>query len=237
MLIGPQNLPENIARVRSRIAKAAAQCGRSVDSVTLIGVSKSQPAGAIQTALQSGLTHFGESYLQEALDKMQQVKAPDITWHFIGNVQANKTRSIAENFAWVHSVDRLRIAERLSAQRPYHAPALNICLQINLGGEATKGGATPEEAPALVEAIHKLPRLKLRGLMTLPPEEEDEARQRHWFSLLRQVFAELNARGAGLDSLSMGMTADFEAAVLEGATLIRVGTAIFGPRTHTMRSA
>src|SRR5688572_3865781 len=131
MLIGPQNLPENIARVRNRCAAAAARCGRNVDSVTLIGVSKSQPVESIQAARQSGVTHFGESYLREALDKMKQVNAPDVTWHFIGNIQANKTRPIAENFAWVHSVDRLRIAERLSAQRPYHAPPLNVCLQIN----------------------------------------------------------------------------------------------------------
>jgi PLP dependent protein len=237
MLIGPQNLPENIARVRNRIASAAAQCGRSVDSVTLVGVTKSQPAEAIDAAAQGGLKDFGESYLQEALNKMSAVKTRDITWHFIGNVQANKTRQIAEHFAWVHGVDRLRIAERLSAQRPYHAPPLNICLQVNVAGEATKGGASPEEAPALIGAMSQLPRLKLRGLMCLPPEEETLDRQRYWFAQVRGIFERLNANGAALDTLSMGMSADFEAAVLEGATLVRVGTAIFGPRTNTMRSA
>lgn len=219
------------------LAQAAARCGRNVDSVTLVAVSKSQPAQAIEAAAQCGLRDFGESYLQEALQKISLVKARDITWHFIGNVQANKTRPIAENFAWVHGVDRLRIAERLSSQRPYHAPPLNICLQVNIAGEATKGGATPEEAPALVAAISRLPRLKLRGLMCLPPEEDEEARQRHWFALVRQLFERLNASGAGLDTLSMGMSADFEAAVLEGATRVRVGTAIFGPRTNTIPPA
>jgi pyridoxal phosphate enzyme (YggS family) len=236
MLIGPQNLPENIARVRSRIASAAAHRGRNVDSVTLIGVSKSQPAEMVDAAAQAGLRDFGESYLREALDKMTAVKARDVTWHFIGNVQANKTRPIAEHFAWVHGVDRLRIAERLSAQRPYHAPPLNICLQVNLAGETTKGGAAVEEVPTLVAAISPLPRLKLRGLMCLPPEEGELHRQRHWFAQVRELFERLNASGAGLDTLSMGMSADFEAAVMEGATLVRVGTAIFGPRTNTMRA-
>jgi PLP dependent protein len=237
MLIGPQNLPENIGYVRDRIARAAAQCGRSVDSVTLIAVSKSQPASAIDAAARVGIRHFGESYLQEALEKMSAVSDRDITWHFIGGLQANKTRPIAEHFAWVHSVDRLRMAERLSAQRPYHAPPLNVCLQVNVGGELSKGGASPDEVPELVASISKLERLKLRGLMCLPPEEDEPDRQRHWFARLRALYDSLNRSGAGLDTLSMGMSGDFEAAILEGATLVRVGTAIFGPRTNTMRSA
>jgi len=237
MLIGPQNLPENIERVRDRITRAAAQCGRSVDSVTLIAVSKSQPATAIAAASRAGVKHFGESYLKEALEKMSAVKERDITWHFIGTIQANKTRAVAENFAWVHSVDRLRIAERLSAQRPYHAPPLNVCVQVNVGGELSKGGAAPEDLADLFASMGKLPRLKLRGLMCLPPEEDEPERQRHWFAQLRERFDDLNRDGAGLDTLSMGMSGDFEAAVLEGATMVRVGTAIFGPRTNTMRSA
>jgi pyridoxal phosphate enzyme (YggS family) len=237
MLIGPQNLPENIGFVRDRIARAATQCGRSVDSVTLIAVSKGQPATQIDAAARAGLRNFGESYLQEALEKMRAVSERDITWHFIGGLQANKTRSVAENFAWVHSVDRLRIAERLSAQRPYHAPPLNVCLQVNVGGELSKGGASPEDVPNLIAAIAKLTRLKLRGLMCLPPTEDELDRQRHWFSQLRELFDSLNKIGAGLDTLSMGMSGDFEAAILEGATHVRVGTAIFGPRTNTMRSA
>jgi pyridoxal phosphate enzyme (YggS family) len=237
MLIGPQNLPENIGYVRDRIARVAAQCERSVDSVTLIAVSKGQPATQLDKAARLGLRHFGESYLQEALEKMQVVSERDITWHFIGGLQANKTRSVAENFAWVHSVDRLRIAERLSAQRPYHAPLLNVCVQVNVGGELSKGGASPEDVPALIEGIAKLERLKLRGLMCLPPEEEEQDRQRYWFAQLRTLFDSLNQSGAGLDTLSMGMSGDFEAAIREGATHVRVGTAIFGPRTHTMRSA
>jgi pyridoxal phosphate enzyme (YggS family) len=235
MLIGPQNLPENIERVRDLIARAAAQCGRSVDSVTLIAVSKSVPAEIIEAAARAGLRHFGESYLQEALEKMSAVPARDLIWHFIGGLQANKTRLVAENFAWVHSVDRLRIAERLSNQRPYHAPLLNVCIQVNVGGELSKGGASPSDVPDLVAAIGKLPRLKLRGLMCLPPEEDDPTRQRHWFAQLRELYETLNQSGAALDTLSMGMSGDFQAAIMEGATLVRVGTALFGARTHTMR--
>jgi PLP dependent protein len=230
MLRFSQNLLENIRNVKDRMAAAAAQCGRSVDSVTLLAVSKAQPLELIQSGARAGLTHFGENYLQEALEKIAACADLDVTWHFIGQIQANKTRHIAEHFAWVHSVDRLRIAERLSAQRPYHAPALNVCIQVNIGGEASKGGAAPQDVPALAAAIAPLPRLKLRGLMCVPPEEEDEQRQRHWFAQVRQLYESINASGAGLDTLSMGMSADLEAAVLEGATIVRVGTALFGER-------
>ena len=243
MLMGPQNWPERLSEVRGRIGKAAAAAGRSVDSITLLGVTKGQPAIAVQEAAGAGLADFGESYLQEALEKIAAVDqlragagaAPQgtpgaITWHFIGRLQSNKTRSIAETFAWVHAVDRLKIAERLAEQRPYYAPPLNICLQVNVAGEDSKGGVSLQELPTLAAAVVALPRIKLRGLMCLPPEEEDPARRRHWFALVRAALDRLNASGWGLDTLSMGMSGDFEAAIQEGATIVRVGTALFGPR-------
>jgi hypothetical protein len=247
--MGPQNLPERIDQVRNRIEKAARQAGRRVDSVTLLGVTKGQPAAAIRAAREAGLTDFGESYLQEALEKISALTGPGaaagaggdgqpadmaalhhLTWHFIGRMQANKTRPIAESFAWVHAVDRLKIAERLAEQRPYYAPPLNVCLQVNVAGEVSKGGVGFAELPALATAVRALPRLKLRGLMCLPPEEEDPERQRLWFRKLREAFEELNRTGLELDSLSMGMSGDLEAAIAEGATIVRVGTALFGPR-------
>ena len=229
--MNPQNLPERIHDTRARIAAAAARCGRSVDSVTLLAVSKGQPAQAVAAAAAAGLTEFGESYLQEALAKQDELAAATaLQWHFIGRLQANKTRPVAERFAWVHGVDRLRIAQRLSEQRPYHAAPLNVCLQVNIAAEQSKGGAAPEEVPELVRSIARLPRLKLRGLMCIPPEESDPERQRMWFAKLRRLQEALNTQGAGLDTLSMGMSADLEAAVLEGSTCVRVGTALFGPR-------
>ena len=232
MLRVPQNWAENLAHVRARIAAAAAECGRSVESVTLMGASKDQPPEAIETLARLGVTHFGESYLQEALAKLEALEPLGLTWHFIGQIQSNKTRPIAEHFAWVHAVDRLKLAERLCAQRPYHAPPLNVCIQVNIGGEASKGGASPDEVPRLAAAIAALPRLALRGLMCLPPEEQDRSRQRHWFRETRTLFEGLRAARLPLDTLSMGMSADLEAAVLEGATLVRIGTALFGPRTR-----
>lgn len=228
--MNPQNLPERIHNTRARIAAAAARCGRSVDSITLLAVSKGQPAEVVSTAATAGLTEFGESYLQEALVKEDALAARELTWHFIGRLQANKTRPVAERFAWVHAVDRLKIAQRLSEQRPYHAAPLNVCLQVNIAAEQTKGGVAPEDVPDLAGAVAKLPRLRLRGLMCIPPEETDPERQRMWFARLRQLQEALNAQGAGLDTLSMGMSADLEAAVLEGSTCVRVGTALFGPR-------
>jgi len=235
MLIGPQNLALNLASVRERIARAAARAGRNADSITLVGASKSQPATAIEAAARAGLTDFGESYVQETLRKLTElcnptVSLPPLTWHFIGRLQANKTRTVAEHFSWVHALDRPKLAERLSAQRPFHSPALNVCIEVSLAGEAAKGGVSPAEVEALVSTIAALPRLKLRGLMCLPPEETGEDAQRRWFAELRRLFERLNAQGAALDTLSMGMTADLEAAILEGATLVRVGTGIFGPR-------
>lgn len=231
MLTRPQNLPENVRGVRERIAAAAASCGRNVDCVTLLAVSKGQTPAAIEAVAGCGLVHFGESYLQEALPKIRSLAGLALTWHFVGPVQANKTRAVAEWFAWVHSVDRLRIAERLAAQRPFHAPPLNVCIQVNLAGEQSKSGATPAELPALAAAIRALPQLRLRGLMCLPPQETDPAHQRHWFAATRRLLEELNAAGAGLDTLSMGMSGDLEAAIAEGSTIVRIGTAIFGARS------
>ena len=240
MLMGPQNLPERVREVRERIKKAASEAGRPVDSITLLGITKGQGASALHSAAQMGIREFGESYLQEALDKIaamaklraqaQPPQEAELTWHFVGRLQSNKTRPVAEGFAWVHAVDRLKIAERLSEQRSYYAPPLNVCLQVNVAGEGSKGGVSFADLPALAAAVAGLPRLKLRGLMCLPPEESDPARQRHWFRLLREALENLKSAGLDLDTLSMGMSGDLEAAIQEGATIIRIGTALFGPR-------
>lgn len=228
--MGPQNLALQVQEVRERVARAVAAAGRSAHSVTLLAVGKAQPLALLRAAADAGLTDFGESYLNEALEKVAALQDRALTWHYIGRLQANKTRPVAEAFAWVHAVDRLKIAERLSAQRPYHAPPLNVCLQVNLAGEASKGGVPPAQLAPLAAAVAALPRLTLRGLMCLPPQETDPARQRHWFAQLRALKEELNARGARLDTLSMGMSDDFEAAIAEGATIVRLGTVLFGPR-------
>lgn len=221
---------ERIDGVRARIAAAAASAGRNADSVTLLAVSKGQPAPLIRAAAAEGVRDIGESYLGEALGKMEALADLPLTWHFIGRLQANKTRQVAERFAWVHGLERVKIAERLSAQRPYHAPALNVCIQINLAGEASKGGVAAAEAPALAAAVAGQPRLMLRGLMCIPPEETDPRRQREWFARLRALEDFLNAGGLALETLSMGMSGDFESAIQEGATVVRIGTALFGPR-------
>lgn len=230
MLSRPQNCSESTQAVQERIAEACRSVGRSVDSVTLLAVSKGQSAAAIDSAARAGIEHFGENFLQESLPKIEGLAGRELTWHFIGRLQANKTRPVAENFAWVHGVDRLKIAERLSAQRPYHAPPLNVCLQLHLGGEESKGGVPAVEMQALARAVRELPQLKLRGLMCMPPAEAEEDRQRGWFRETRQLFDYLNEHGLGLDTLSMGTSADYPAAIAEGATIVRVGTAIFGPR-------
>jgi PLP dependent protein len=230
MLSRPQNCSQSASVVQERIAEACRAAGRSVDSVTLLAVSKGQSAAAIDSATRAGIEHFGENFLQESLPKIAELAGHELTWHFIGRLQTNKTRPVAENFAWVHGVDRLKIAERLSAQRPYHAPALNICLQLHVGGEASKGGVEATDMRELANAVRGLPNVALRGLMCMPPAETDEARQRAWFREARQVFDYLNEHGFGLDTLSMGTSADFPAAIAEGATVVRVGTAIFGPR-------
>lgn len=230
MLTAPQNPSPGLARVRERIARAACEACRDPASVTLIGVAKSQPAPAILRAVDEGLADLGENYLQEALAHAAALDGRPVRWHFIGALQSNKTRPVAERFDWVHTVDRLRIAERLSAQRPEGLPLLSVCIQVRLGGEETKSGASPEELPSLARAVAGLPRLVLRGLMALPPEETDPARQRHWFRELRRLRDALVQDGLALDALSMGMSGDFEAAIAEGATHVRIGTALFGAR-------
>src|SRR5688572_26354289 len=231
MLSRPQNCSESAREAQTRIAAAARAAGRSVDSVTLLAVSKGQSSAAIDSAARAGIEHFGENFVQESLPKIEALAGRELTWHFIGRLQANKTRPVAENFAWVHAVDRLKVAERLSAQRPFHAPPLNICLQLHVGGEASKGGVESAQIRELAGAVAALPRLRLRGLMCMPPAESDVTRQRQWFLETRQVFDYLNERGMGLDTLSMGTSADFESAIAEGSTIVRIGTAIFGPRS------
>ena len=213
------------------MAQAAAAAGRSAQSVTLLAVGKAQPLERLAAAAAAGVQDFGENYLEEARAKIAALQDRTLTWHFIGRLQSNKTRPIAEAFAWVHTLDRLKVAERLAAQRPFHAPPLNVCLQVNLAGETSKGGVAPQELPGLAAAVAALPRLKLRGLMCLPPPEQERARQRYWFAQLRMHLERLNGAGAALDTLSMGMSDDFEAAILEGATIVRLGTVLFGPRS------
>jgi len=230
MLSLPQNCSESVRIAQNRIAEATRAAGRSVDSVTLLAVSKGQSSAAIDSAARAGIEHFGENFVQESLPKIEALAGRELTWHFIGRLQANKTRPVAEHFAWVHTVDRIRIAERLSAQRPFHAPPLNVCLQLHVGGEVSKGGVEAVEMRELARQVNALPRLRLRGIMSMPPAEREVARQRRWFHETRQVFDYLNEQGLGLDTLSMGTSADFESAIAEGATIVRIGTAIFGPR-------
>jgi pyridoxal phosphate enzyme (YggS family) len=230
MLTRPQNLPASLRTVRDRIAAAAVAAGRDPASVTLVGVSKTQPASAVRAAIEAGLADFGENYVQEAVAKIDEVAGTGIAWHLIGPLQSNKTREVAERFQWVHTVDREKVARRLSEQRPHYAPPLQVCLQVRLGDEPTKSGAAPEALEALAAQVAPLPRLQLRGLMCIPPAEDDPARQRHWFAELRRLRDSLNSRGHALDVLSMGMSADFELAIAEGATHVRIGTAIFGSR-------
>jgi len=238
MLRVPQILALNIRAVRERIRVACERAGRSVDSVTLLAVSKTHSVDLIRGAAQEGIEHFGESYLQEALPKIETLRGLELTWHFVGQLQGNKTRAVAESFQWVHGVDRLRIAKRLSDQRPFHAPPLNVCLQVNVGGEGTKGGVTPAELSELAREVASLPRLALRGLMCIPPPEDDPSRQREWFSQTARLLRSLHVPGTTLDTLSMGMSDSLEAAIEEGATIVRVGTALFGerPKAHASQA-
>ncbi len=226
-----ETIAARLGAVRERIAEACRRAGRGTDEVTLLAVSKTQPAEALREAWEAGQRAFGESYLQEALDKIEALRGlTGVEWHFIGPLQSNKTRRIAGNFQWVHGVDRLKVARRLSEQRPEGLPPLSVCIQVNTSGEASKAGVHPEELPALAEAVAELPRLHLRGLMTIPAPASTLEAQRRPFRLLRRLLEALQERGLPLDTLSMGMSGDLEAAILEGATLVRVGTAIFGPR-------
>lgn len=216
--------------VRERIDRAASAAGRDASEIRLLAVSKAWPATCLRQAWQAGQRAFGESYAQEGVQKIGQLSDLPIEWHFIGPVQSNKTRILAENFAWIHSIDREKIAERLSAARPPHLPPLDVCLQVNVSGDASKSGVAPEHASALAGTVVALPRLRLRGLMVIPRHERDHAAQRHWFRIARDLKDRIVAEGIALDTLSMGMSDDLEAAVLEGATIVRIGTAIFGPR-------
>jgi hypothetical protein len=229
------HLAHNLADVQQRIARAAQAAGRDAQSVTLLAVSKTFPADAVRAAHAAGQHAFGENYVQEALDKIETLAdlRASLEWHFIGPLQSNKTRPVAEHFDWVHSVDRLKIAQRLSEQRPDNLPPLNVCLQVNVSGEASKSGVAIAEASAIAHQIATLPKLKLRGLMSIPEPAGDLDAQRAPHRELRELSERLRHDGLALDTLSMGMSADLEAAVLEGATIVRVGTAIFGARDYS----
>jgi pyridoxal phosphate enzyme (YggS family) len=227
-------IAEKLQAVTAQIVAAARNAGRNPSEIALLAVSKTIAPDVLMEAYAAGQRAFGENYLQEALDKMAALKdrAPAIEWHFIGPIQSNKTRPIAEKFNWVHSVDRLKIAQRLSEQRPSGLPPLNICIQVNVSGEASKSGCAPQDLPALAEAIAGLPGLSLRGLMTIPEPATTEAGQRRPLRTLHELADQLRAQGIALDTLSMGMSADLAAAIAEGATMVRIGTAIFGERHY-----
>lgn len=219
--------------VRGRIAAACAVVGRDPQSVALLAVSKTFPPSAIREAWTAGQRAFGESYVQEALAKQAELADLPIEWHYIGPLQRNKTRPVAEHFAWVHGIDRADIAERLARQRPESLPPLQVCVQVNLGGEVSKRGVSPREALALACRVAELPRLHVRGFMTIPPPSADPQTQRSHFRVLAEVLRQAREHGLAVDCLSMGMSQDLEAAIAEGATIVRVGTAIFGVRTPT----
>ena len=223
-------IADNIAQVEARIRAAALAVQRDVTSVHLLAVSKTKPAAALRDAYAAGLRDFGENYLQEARAKQVELADLPLCWHFIGPIQSNKTRDIAEHFAWVHSVDRLKIAQRLSEQRPDGLPPLNICIQVNVSGEASKSGCAPADLPALAQAISALPRLTLRGLMAIPEPTDERAEQDAAFAKVRELQEGLNM---GLDTLSMGMSHDLESAIAQGATWVRIGTALFGARDYS----
>jgi len=224
------SIKSGLTTVLSRIQAAEQKYGRPPGSVQLLAVSKAHPVSAIQEAVNSGQGAFGESYLQEALDKIGLLSDLTLEWHFIGSLQSNKTRPIAENFSWVHGISSVKIARRLSEQRPQHLPALNLCLQVNISQEPSKSGISPEETLTLAKEIITLPNIKLRGLMAIPAPVEDFEQQRAPFRKLRELKDQLCAQGLALDTLSMGMSDDMEAAIAEGATIVRIGTDIFGRR-------
>jgi hypothetical protein len=219
--------------VKQRIESAALQAGRASHDIRLLAVSKTFPAEAVREAFQAGQTAFGESYVQEAVGKIMALSELPLEWHFIGPLQSNKTRLVAENFSWVHSVDREKIADRLSSARPAALPPLQVCLEVNVSGEASKGGVAPQELEALAAHVRTLPHLQLRGLMAIPAATDDTALQRQQFRAVRELLDQLNHQNFQLDTLSMGMSNDLEAAIAEGATIVRIGSAIFGARqTH-----
>ncbi|HXZ10133.1 MAG TPA: YggS family pyridoxal phosphate-dependent enzyme [Paraburkholderia sp.] len=229
------DLVHNLDAVRHRIALAAQLAGRDPASVELLAVSKTFPAEDVRAAHAAGQRAFGENYVQESITKIEALAdlRAALEWHFIGPLQSNKTKPVAQHFDWVHSVDRLKIAERLAEQRPDNLPPLNVCLQVNVSGEASKSGVAPVEAAALARSVAALPRLRLRGLMSIPEAADSIDAQRAPHRLLHELFDQLRTEGLALDTLSMGMSGDLEAAVLEGATIVRVGTAIFGTRDYS----
>ncbi len=225
-------IASNLQATRAAIAAAATACGRATQDIELLAVSKTFPAEAVREAYDAGQRRFGENYVQEGMNKIAALRGLHIEWHFIGPIQSNKTRPIAEHYAWVHGIERLKIAERLSAQRPAGLPPLQVCIEVNISGESSKSGVPPDEVAALAQNVAALPNLKLRGLMAIPAPSNDAAEQRAAFARLRSIFERLNENGLQLDTLSMGMSHDFPAAIAEGATLVRIGTAIFGNRTY-----
>ncbi len=226
----------NLQAIRLAIMRAAEDANRNPSGVHLLAVSKTFPAAAVREAYVAGQFAFGENYVQEALQKIAELSDLPLEWHFIGPLQSNKTRVIAENFAWVHSVSNIKVAQRLSAQRPPHLPELNVCLQVNISGEASKSGAEPAELMQLASEVAQLPRIKLRGLMAIPAPTEEPELQREPFAKMKRLLNELNNQGVSMDTLSMGMSHDFASAIQEGSTIIRIGTAIFGARHYGERS-
>ncbi|HEX5538700.1 MAG TPA: YggS family pyridoxal phosphate-dependent enzyme [Methylophilaceae bacterium] len=229
-------IAERLQAMQARIHAAEHAAGRPDGAVALLAVSKAQPAAAIRQAFNAGQQAFGENYLQEALDKQAELTDLAIDWHFIGPIQSNKTQPIAQHFSWVHGVDRLKIAQRLNAARPETLPPLQICLQINVSEEASKSGVLPQQAPTLAAAIADLPRLRLRGLMAIPAPTADPELQRKQFARVRELYDTLRSQGLALDTLSMGMSQDFPAAIHEGATIVRIGSAIFGARPAKVKT-
>ena len=225
------NIANNIASLRNRVRLAAQKSQRSPEDICIVAASKTRSASIIQSAYDSGIQNFGENYLQEALEKIAALGDLGLKWHFIGPIQSNKTRAIAENFDWVHSVDRLKIARRLSEQRPTKLAPLQICLQVNISAESSKSGASPAEMPELVQAVRALPGITLRGLMAIPAPTNDPKQQQQAFAQMRELMTALRADTPTMDTLSMGMSGDLEMAIAQGSTLIRVGTDIFGPRS------
>lgn len=221
---------ERLLAVQQRLESACHEVDRPIDSVSLLAVSKTRDSDELRAMAALGLRRFGENYLQEALSKIAALKDLDLEWHFIGPLQSNKSKPVAENFAWVHSVDRLKLARRLSEQRPPELPPLNVCLQVNVSSEESKSGVSFAELPELARQVEKLPNLRLRGLMAIPAPADDFETQRAPLRRLRQALEQLNHEGLQLDTLSMGMSDDLEAAIAEGATIVRIGTALFGPR-------
>ncbi len=227
-----QCLSNNITKLLRRVRRSAEKSQFGNSDILVVAVSKTRPAVDIRAAHTCGLIHFGENYVQEALQKMSELEDLHLVWHFIGPIQSNKTSPIAQHFDWVHSVDREKIARRLNEQRPPHLPPLQVCLQVNISRESSKSGANVEDLPQLTRSVLALPHLKLRGLMAVPAADAGPRQQREAFDAMREALARLQTLAPGIDTLSMGMSADMESAILEGATIVRVGTAIFGPRNR-----